>query len=99
MEPESPIISFADAKVKALCVANWDTNNDGELDEAEAAAVTDLGTVFKGNTEITSFNELQYFTGLTNIEDYAFQSCYNLTSITIPNSVKSIGLSAFFGCN
>lgn len=98
MEPENPIISFADAKVKALCVANWDTNNDGELDEAEATAVTDLGTVFKGNTEITSFNELQYFTGLLSIGSGAFQYCSGLTSVTIPNSVTSIGNSAFFGC-
>ena len=98
MEPESPIISFADAKVKALCVANWDTNSDGELDEAEAAAVTDLGTVFKGNTEISSFNELQYFTGLTSIGDYSFQSCSSLTTVNIPNSVTSIGEYAFFNC-
>ncbi|MBR4365710.1 MAG: hypothetical protein IKP43_02885, partial [Bacteroidaceae bacterium] len=59
-------ITFADPAVETLCVANWDTNHDGELDEAEAAAVTDLGEVFKGNTEITSFDELQYFTGLTD---------------------------------
>ena len=98
MEPENPIISFADAKVKALCVANWDTNSDGELDEAEAAAVTDLGTVFEGNTEITSFNELQYFTGLTSIGDYAFQSCSSLTTVNIPNSVTSIGEYAFYNC-
>jgi hypothetical protein len=61
----SPVITFADANVKAICVANWDTNGDGELSEEEAAAVTSLGVVFKGNTEITSFDELQYFTGLT----------------------------------
>ena len=43
---EIPIIEFADAKVKALCVANWDANNDGEVSVTEAAAVDDLGDVF-----------------------------------------------------
>ncbi len=66
---EGPIgnMTFADANVKALCVANWDTNSNGELSEEEAAAVTNLGTVFQGNTTITSFDELQYFTGLSDI--------------------------------
>lgn len=93
-----PGIQFADAKVKALCVANWDTNGDGGLSEAEAAAVTDLGEVFNGNKEITSFNELQYFTGLTSFEyPCGFTDCTNLTSITIPSSVKKI-YSGFEGC-
>jgi len=33
-------ITFADANVKAICVANWDTDGDGELNTTEAAAVT-----------------------------------------------------------
>ncbi len=41
---ENPIV-FADSAVKSICVANWDTNGDGELSYAEAAAVTDLGNV------------------------------------------------------
>ncbi|MCR5157867.1 MAG: leucine-rich repeat protein [Prevotella sp.] len=97
-ELSSPNITFADANVKALCVANWDTDGDGELSEVEAAAVTDLGTVFKGKTNITSFDELQYFTGLTSIGSEAFYSCYGLTSVTIPNSVTSIGDGAFYNC-
>ena len=92
-------IQFADNTVKSICVANWDTNGDGELSEAEAAAVTDLGIVFKNNTAITSFNELQYFTGLTSIGNNTFNSCNGLTSITIPNSVTSIGNSAFIYCS
>ena len=32
---------------------------------------------------------------LTAIGDYAFANCISITSLTLPNSVKSIGLSAF----
>lgn len=88
-------IPFADANVKALCVANWDTNNDGELSYVEASVVTDLGEVFKNNKTITSFDELQYFTGLTEIGDHAFYSCSSLASIAIPNSVSVINSYAF----
>ena len=91
-------ITFADAKVRELCVTHWDTNVDGELSKAEAAAVSDLGTVFQNNKDITSFNELQYFTGLKSIGDNAFYGCSSLTSITIPESVTSIGNNAFNSC-
>ena len=97
--PSSPAITFADANVKALCVANWDTNGDGELSEAEAAAVTTLGEVFKGNAEITSFDELQYFTGLTEIADGAFNECTKLESVILPSEVTRIGNWAFTTCN
>ena len=97
---ELPIenITFADAKVKAICVTNWDADSDGELSYKEAAAVTDLGELFKENKDITSFDELQYFTGLTSIGDYAFQYCSSLTSVTIPSSVTSIGEYGFEEC-
>ncbi len=96
---EGEIIIFADENVKALCVANWDITNDGELSEAEAAAVTDLGEVFKGNITITSFDELEYFTRLTSIGTEAFQGCTGLTSTIIPDNVTSIGGYAFSGCS
>ena len=92
----SPTITFADANVKALCVANWDTDGDGELSEAEAAAVTNLGEVFEENTAITSFNELQYFTGLTSISR-TFQGCSNLISVIIPDGVTNIGSNDNYG--
>jgi hypothetical protein len=90
-------ISFADINVKAICVANWDTNNDGELSYAEAAAVTDLGEVFKSNQTITTFDELQYFTALEEINARAFYDCKSLKSIIIPNNVTYIGYDAFIG--
>lgn len=100
MENGSPedIITFADPKVKAICVTNWDTSGDGELSKAEAAAVTSLGDLFMGNSEITSFDELQYFTGLTTIPDYAFGGCWSLKSIRLPKSLTSIGEYAFEDC-
>ena len=88
-------IVFTDVNVKAICVANWDTNDDGELSFAEAAAVTDLGATFGNNSTITSFNELQYFTGLTTIGSDAFEGCASLAAITLPNTITSIGYNAF----
>ncbi len=91
-------IAFADTKTKALCVQNWDDNNDGELSELEAAAVTTLGNVFR-NSDISSFTELKYFTGLSFINDNAFTYCTSLTSLCIPANVAGIGESVFAGCN
>lgn len=96
-EPDDFIV-FADANVKSICVTNWDTNGDGELSYAEAAAVTSLGTVFRNNTIITSFDELNYFTGLNRLEWECFRDCTNLSSIVIPNSVTIIESRVFQGC-
>jgi uncharacterized protein YjdB len=94
-----PAIEFADANVKALCVQNWDTNGDGELSINEAATVTSLNNVFKNNTTITSFDELEYFTGLTSIGNSAFSGCIRMTSITIPATVTVIDNQAFYECS
>lgn len=98
------IIDFADAEVKRICVApglGWDTNGDGELSKAEAAAVTTLlrgeDSVF-WSSDISSFDEFQYFTGLTSLEEYAFQDCSQLKHITLPESITSISEFAFDGC-
>lgn len=90
-------IKFNDGLVQGLCVRNWDTNSDGELSYKEAAAVTDIGTVFKGSS-IVQFPELKYFTGISNIADNAFQNCENLTMVTLPNQITTIGSSAFESC-
>ena len=91
-------ISFVDEKVKDICVAKWDTNTDGELSEEEAAAVTDLGTVFRFKSSIESFDELRYFTGLTSIAPNAFYYCSALKSISFPEGVTVIKARAFYNC-
>ena len=91
-------IQFEDLNVKAICCKNWDTNNDGELSYAEAAAVADIGTVFRSNTSIIAFTEFKYFTGLTEIPSYAFCDCESLWKIELPSSIIQIGVSAFQNC-
>ena len=45
-----------------------------------------------------SFVTLNIGDNVQRIPDYAFYKCSSLTSVTIPNSVTSIGIDAFFGC-
>ena len=95
--PVSSYITFVDPIVKQICVENWGSN--GEITYEQAAAVTDLNGAFDywsnnpPTEQITSFNELQYFTG------FAFYGCTELTSIIIPNSVTFIDDGAFANCN
>ena len=92
-------IDFVDSKVEAICVSHWDTDGDGFISYVEAAAVTDLGNAFRDNTEITSFDELQFFTGLPGISNYAFYGCSSLVSVTFPEGITSIGEGAFQNCS
>lgn len=86
-------IRFADKVVQQLCATNW---GDGVgLTESKAATVTSLGSVFGSNTEITSFNELELFTGLKTINSTAFKNCSNLKSVKLSNNVTTIDGSAF----
>ena len=94
---DSRIIQFKDMNVKAICVQNWDTNNDGELSYGEAAKVTSIKKIFRGTT-IQSFDELQYFTGIDEIGVEAFRYCKDLTSITIPETVVGVEDFAFREC-
>ena len=80
-----------------ICIANFDINKDNQLSYGEAATVKSLNGVFAGK-DITLFDELKYFTGLSEISSEAFKGCSSLTSITIPNSVKSIQSNAFMLC-
>ncbi len=99
------IIAFADSNVEAICVENWDTDHDGKLSKTEAAVVTtliDSGTnksVFNSKTGITSFDELQYFTGLTSIEEKAFEGCVTLASIKLPENITQLNPRSFWSCN
>ena len=92
------IIRFADKEVERICVANWDTNYDGRLSYEEAAQVYRLYHVFKDNIYIHTFNELSFFTNITEVESDAFKNCTRLHQITLPNNCISTGSYSFGGC-
>ena len=93
---DNTIITFADATVKERLVQICDYNKDGEISMWEAAAADNIPSF--DSYELTSFNELKYFTGITTIPSKAFINCSKLISITIPENVTSIGDNAFSGC-
>lgn len=98
------MIVFDDNEAKRICLANWDANGDGELSVQEAVNVTVLdGSIspyFKYNTKIETFNELRFFTGLTAIGVSAFSgSSSKFTTVTLPNTITSIGNYAFSACS
>lgn len=90
-------IEFSSSVVKKVCVAQFDSNNDGELSYGEAAKVEVIKANFFGDYAdgVTTFDELQYFTSLTRISDKAFYNCAFLKSIHLPESVTHIGSYAF----
>lgn len=101
--PVGKYIQFEDPAVEAICVANWSSDGIG-LTEEDAAKVTDIANKFAKNSSITSFNELEYFVGLTaiggNYADwtYGFKGCTNLKSVVLPKSVTTLKHGAFDGC-
>ena len=96
------IIEFEDPEVKRICVANWGgiyrmtlDGYEGELTKEQAAAVTSMGTQFKGNKVVTVFHELKYFSTLNTLSAEAFKDTTSLRYITLPNSLRTIGNNAF----
>lgn len=100
-------IQFADPITKYLCLSCWlsssdisrrnlwDKNYDGEISYHEAAIATSIPYGHFTNSEISSFNELRYFTSLESIVKEAFKECSQLYTIIIPDNVKSIKQNAF----
>lgn len=92
------IMTFADPRVKAVCVGRFDKNLDGELTYEEVATVTDVKNLFLLEKNIVSFDEFEFFSSVTEIPDEFFMNCKKLESVKLPESVASIGDHAFDNC-
>jgi hypothetical protein len=51
------------------------------------------------NCQSLSEVSITSFSSITEIPDYCFQNCKSLTTISIPDSIASIGISAFDSCS
>lgn len=86
-------VSFADAEVKRIVATNW---GDGTgITQEQVEAVTDIGTVFRGNTVIETFDEFEKFTGVTIINKNCFGDCTNLSSIKFHSNIYELGKESF----
>lgn len=103
-DPTRIYINFADPEVEEICINNFSSDGFGvTISDAEAVANNDFNLTFNGNTDITSFDELQYFTGITQLvgstsTSGAFANCTNLESITFPASLVDVRAYAFQSC-
>ena len=88
-------IIFTDSGVKNICAATWGDGVGIKMNQAASVTSSQFGTTFRDNTDIISFNELQYFTGLTTISQAAFSGCTSLEEVTFPNTVTSMGNQVF----
>lgn len=92
------LIDFKDQEVKSVCVSNFDTDGDKELSLEEAKMVTGFADAFTNISNICSFDEIRYFTSVTELNENIFKNCTGLTSFTVPDFITHIKKSAFAGC-
>ena len=95
---DSEVLPIQDYLVRETCLTYFDMDNDSRFTYGEARKVKNIRDYFKGK-EISTFDELKYFTSLSEIGGRAFQDCKRLESIVLPESITRIGEYAFSGCS
>ena len=79
-------------------VAAW-ASGKGYVTRRDCMAVRGIASAdFRGNTELRSFAELKWFTGLVDFGNGTFQDCTALEEIAIPQGVKVLYGQVFRNC-
>lgn len=91
-------IKFQDPLTQQWCVTNFSSDGVGCSPE-DLAAVTSINKTSFANSGIVNFDEFKYFTGITRADFPIDNVTPNTTlkSITLPNTITTIGQSGFGG--
>lgn len=89
-------ITFADPVVKQLLIDNGKSSDGIGITNADALVILNFGTIFEGNTEITSFDECVNFKSIDMM--YGFDGCTSLRSIVFGEKVYKLNINAFKNC-
>ena len=90
-------VRFADDEVRKVLGKKVKGDENANLTLDELAEVTDIGTWFKDNKKMTSFNELGE-TGVTSLGNNCFDGCNNLSHIDL-RAIDRIGGAALANTN
>ena len=88
-------VMFQDPEVKRVLLTKNISSDGIGITETEATSVTGMPNWFLQNTDITTFNELKYFTNV-NLS-ITFDGCSNLTSVDL-SKVRQIQSRSFRNC-
>ena len=96
-------------KMMLLCLMAWVTSTNVFAQQIEIGGVTYYGNPSKLTAEVTAVSKdlggdlvipatVTYDGKQYTVTRFAAKYCKNLTSVTLPNTVKEIGKEAFWGC-
>ena len=96
VNPDVIMTSVTNPEVMSLLYRSGKLSSSEYLlkQEAELFTTDDLSIIL-GTNVISHFDEFKYFTGVTEIPVNCFNNMSKLTSIVLPESIKTIGRSAF----
>lgn len=87
-------IRFKDLNMQNACASRW---GDGTgITKAQAATVTEIPS-YPTTSTFTSFDELKYFTNVTQIGGWVFNGITTLKSIDLSN-ITTLGVQCFQNC-
>lgn len=89
-------IKFADPEVLRVLLSKMTTDDGVGLTIEDIEGVTSIGSWFKGNTVIETFNEFERFTNVTTLATESFYVCSNLREIKLPKSIKTVQTLCFY---
>ena len=76
----------------------WWSDDESDFSDCPSNNGTFSSSCFPEGKSNYEAIKVEFGSDVTNIVEYAFFACENLTNAIIPNSVTSIGNNAFNGC-